>query len=140
MRSRRSADGSSTAIKDEKEFAETYDPLFNLYQVDIALQSHTHYYERFFPMKFDSNNDGAPMVIETDTKEYNNVGGTVYFTIGTGGAELMEFGPKKEFSAVRFIEYGVLNFDLENNGQTLAGTFYGNNDEILDSFKITKYS
>ncbi|MDF2736960.1 MAG: hypothetical protein K0S93_816, partial [Nitrososphaeraceae archaeon] len=37
-------------------------------------------------------------------------------------------------------EFGFLNLKLENNGKTIVGEFRtgGNEDGILDSFKVTK--
>ena len=53
---------SGGGLPDEKDFRETYHPLFDKYNVDLALQGHHHVYERFYPIIFNDKNDNKPTV------------------------------------------------------------------------------
>ena len=70
-------------------------------------------------------------------------------TVGTGGAKLYPFKDQKDgkkennynYYAKKYIGYGILNVDITNNGKTLTGKFYANNNgTIIDQFTIKKPS
>jgi hypothetical protein len=144
---------SGGGLPDEKDFRETYHPLFDKYNVDLALQGHHHAYERFYPLTFNDKNDNKPIVSAEDKVKGSNVfqnpEGTIFLTVGTGGAESMPVSKGKPFSAAREGgKFGILNISVENNDNDandkniLTGTFINNKKQhkIIDEFRILKES
>ena len=141
---------SGGGLPDEKDFRESYHPLFDKYNVDLALQGHHHAYERFYPITFNDNNDNKPTVSVKDKVKGSNVfqnpDGTIFLTVGTGGAESMTVSKSKPFSAAKEDgKFGILNVSLEKDekkNNILIGTFIDNkkNHKILDEFEIIKES
>ncbi len=130
--------GSGSSPENEEKFTETYHPLFNEFGVNLALQGHQHIYERMYPLSLNEEEDDEPYITDDSSNDYKNIEGTVFVTVGTGGSFPTGLGSTSDFTAERFIEYGVLNVDIVNNGNTLKGTFYGNDGEIYDEFSIDK--
>jgi len=54
--------GSGSGLEEEKDFRETYHPLFDKYKVDLALQGHLHVYERTYPITFNNDDGDEPIV------------------------------------------------------------------------------
>jgi hypothetical protein len=141
---------SGGGLPDEKDFRESYHPLFDKYNVDLALQGHHHAYERFYPITFNDKNDNKPTVSAKDkikgSNVFQNPDGTIFLTVGTGGAESMTVSKGKSFSAAKEDgKFGILNVSLEKddkNNNILIGTFIDNkkNHKILDKFEIIKDS
>jgi len=141
---------SGGGLPDEKDFRESYHPLFDKYNVDLALQGHHHAYERFYPITFNDKNDNKPTVSVKDKVKGSNVfknpDGTIFLTVGTGGAESMTVSKGKPFSAAKEDgKFGILNVSLEKddkNNNILIGRFIDNkkNHKILDEFEIIKES
>jgi hypothetical protein len=141
---------SGGGLPDEKDFRESYHPLFDKYNVDLALQGHHHAYERFYPITFNDKNDNKPTISPKDKVKGSNVfqnpEGTIFLTVGTGGAESMTVSKGKSFSAAREDgKFGILNVSLkkdDKNNNILIGTFIDNkkNHKILDEFEIIKNS
>jgi Calcineurin-like phosphoesterase len=141
---------SGGGLPDEKDFRENYHPLFDRYNVDLALQGHHHAYERFYPIIFNDKNDNKPIVSAQDKVKGSNVfqnpEGTIFLTVGTGGAESMMVSKSKPFSAAREDgKFGILNISIEKNEEKkniLTGAFIDNKKKhkILDEFKIIKES
>ena len=133
-----------------KIFVKTYHPLFDKYNVDLALQGHHHAYERFYPIMFNDESKNKPIVSAKDKVKGSNVfqnpEGTIFLTVGTGGAESMTVSKSKPFSAAREDgKFGILNIFIEKNEgkkNILTGTFIDNKKKhkILDEFKIIKES
>ena len=146
----RQAYSSGGGLPDEKDFRESYHPLFDKYNVDLALQGHHHVYERFYPITFNDKNDNKPTVSAKDKVKGSNVflnpEGTIFLTVGTGGAESMTVSKGKPFSAAKEDgKFGILNVSLgkdEKNNNILKGIFIDNkkNHKILDEFEIIKKS
>ena len=146
----RQAYSSGGGLPDEKDFRESYHPLFDKYNVDLALQGHHHVYERFYPIAFNDKNDNKPTVSAKDKVKGSNVfqnpEGTIFLTVGTGGAESMTVSKGKPFSAAKEDgKFGILNVSLgkdEKNNNILKGIFIDNkkNHKILDEFEIIKKS
>ena len=88
------------------------------HNVEIVLNGHDHSYERFAPQDPDGRPDAAR--------------GIVQIVVGTGGADLYNFGTPKPNSLVRGVTYGVLKLGLEAAGYTwefvaaAGGTFHDN--------------
>ena len=146
----RQAYSSGGGLPDEKDFRESYHPLFDKYNVDLALQGHHHVYERFYPITFNEKNDNKPTVSAKDkvigSNMFQNPEGTIFLTVGTGGAESMTVSKGKPFSAAKEDrKFGIINVSVgkdEKNNNILKGTFIDNkkNHKILDQFEIIKES
>ncbi len=133
--------GFGSGLPEDTDFRETYHPLFDKYKVDLALQGHLHVYERTYPISFNDDDDDEPMVQDYNPDIYKNPKGTVFVTVGTGGAKDMILSSLEDFSAQGIDgKFGILDIALENDRHTLTGTFIenGKKKEILDEFKIVK--
>ena len=133
--------GSGSGIPEETDFREVYHPLFDKYQVDLALEGHLHVYERTYPITFNDDDDDEPIVQDSSPNIYKNPKGTIFLTVGTGGAEAMPLSSLKDFSAEGISgEFGIANIGIENDQTPLSGEFIknGKKHKILDEFKIMK--
>ncbi|HET9807057.1 MAG TPA: metallophosphoesterase [Nitrososphaeraceae archaeon] len=133
--------GSGSSLPEESDFRETYHPLFDKYKVDLALQGHFHVYERTYPISFNDDDDDEPIVNDDNPNIYKNLKGTVFVTVGTGGAQNMILSSREDFSAEGIDgKFGILDIALENDRHTLTGTFIenGKKKEVMDEFKIVK--
>ena len=132
--------GSGSGLEEEEDFRETYHPLFDKYKVDLALQGHLHVYERTYPITF-NNDDDEPIVQDNNQSIYKNPKGTIFLTVGTGGAHDMQLSSLKDFSAEGIAgEFGILNIQIESDQTPLIGQFIenGKKHKIADEFKIIK--
>ena len=140
---------SGSSPEDEVDFREIYHPLFDKYKVDVALQGHLHAYERMYPITFNSDDEDEPIVRDTNPNTYANPNGTIFVTVGTGGAHDMELSSLDDFSAAGLDgDFGILDIMIENssndnnNTKVLTGKFIENEDDdefkTLDEFNITK--
>ena len=86
--------------------------------------------------------ENDPIVQDNATNNiYKNPKGTIFVTVGTGGAHDMKLESLEDFSANGFYgKFGILNLELENDENTLSGKFIENGKElkVLDEFKIIK--
>ena len=133
--------GSGGGLEEETDFRETYHPLFDKYKVDLALQGHLHVYERTYPITFNDDDDDEPIVQDSAPNIYKNPKGTIFVTVGTGGAHDMQLSSLKDFSAEGFAgDFGILNIEIENDQTPLSGEFIknGKKQKILDEFQIIK--
>ena len=142
---------SGGGLPDETDFREAYHPLFDKYNVDLAFQGHHHAYERMYPITFNDDNKNKPIVSAKDNIKNSNIfhnpDGTIFLTVGTGGAESMTVTKGKPFAAAKEDgRYGIANISVEKNDldkkNILTGTFIDNKKKhkILDEFKIIKES
>ena len=123
--------GSGPGFDEEQDFRKVYHPLFDNYKVDLALQGHLHVYERTFPVTYNYEIDkpgnkvdivtiydeetdlewtynrsleNDPIVQDNATNNtYKNPKGTIFVTVGTGGAHDMKLGKIR-----RFFSQGIL--------------------------------
>ncbi|HET9773742.1 MAG TPA: metallophosphoesterase [Nitrososphaeraceae archaeon] len=137
----RQAYSSGGGPDDEDDFTETYHPLFGKFNVVLALQGHFHAYERSYPITFNSEDEGKPIVTNTDPNTYINPKGTIFVTAGTGGAHDMKISKSKPYSAFGLDgEFGIVNISVENDGTVLKSSFIENNgdEDEYDQFEIIK--
>ncbi|MDF2737030.1 MAG: hypothetical protein K0S93_886 [Nitrososphaeraceae archaeon] len=135
--------GSGSGLPEETDFREVYHPLFDKYKVDLALQGHLHVYERTYPITFNTDDDDEPIVQDSALNIYKNPKGTIFLTVGTGGAHEMQLSSLKDFSAKAIAgDFGIANIEIENDQTPLSGEFIknGKKQKILDEFKIIKAS
>jgi predicted phosphodiesterase len=121
---------------------EVYHPLFDSYNVDLVLQAHSHNYERSYPILYNNDDSENPIIVNSSKNNYNydinKFHGTIFATVGTGGAELHNFELRAPYIASQHRGFGFLNLELTNNGTRLNSTFYDNNGTISDHFIIDK--
>jgi hypothetical protein len=132
---------SGSGPEEETDFRDVYHPLFDKYKVDLALQGHIHVYERTYPISFNAEDEDEPIVQDSAPNIYKNPKGTIFLTVGTGGAHDMQLSSLKDFSAEGFAgDFGILNIEIENDQTPLSGQFIenGKKQKILDEFKIIK--
>ncbi|HJS65453.1 MAG TPA: purple acid phosphatase [Nitrososphaeraceae archaeon] len=137
----RQAYSSGGGPDDEDDFTETYHPLFDKYNVVLALQGHFHAYERSYPITFNNDDEDEPIVTDADLDTYTDPKGTIFVTAGTGGAHDMKISKSKPFSAFGLDgEFGIVNIAVENDGTVLKSSFIENNgdEDIYDQFQIVK--
>jgi hypothetical protein len=137
---------SSAGVVDQFDhnLEDIYHPIFEQYGIKLVLQSHSHTYERTYPLKINVEDSDDPIITSKDLSNYYyNTDGLVIATIGTGGATPTVFSTNSDYRAVEYRElYGFLNVEVSSDGTTLVGTFYKNDKngggEIKDQFTITK--
>jgi predicted phosphodiesterase len=121
---------------------EVYHPLFDRYNVDLVLQAHSHNYERSYPILYNNKDSENPIIVNSNKSNYNydinNFHGSIFATVGTGGAELHNFELRAPYIVTQHRSFGFLNLELTNNGTRLNSTFYDNNVTISDHFIIDK--
>ncbi|MGZ5551682.1 MAG: metallophosphoesterase [Nitrososphaeraceae archaeon] len=133
--------GSASGLEEEKDFRETYHPLFDKYKADLALQGHLHVYERTYPITFNGDDEDEPIVQDNNPNLYKNPKGTIFLTVGTGGAHDMQLSSLNDYSAQGIAgEFGILNIEIENDQTPMSGKFIenGKKQKISDEFKIIK--
>ena len=96
----KNAYSSGGGLPDETDFRNAYHPLFDKYNVDLALQGHHHAYERLYPISFNDDSKNNPIVNDKDkvkdSTTFQNPKGTIFLTVGTGGADSMKVGKGKK--------------------------------------------
>ena len=125
--------------KDSEKLKNTFHQLFEKYKIDIVLSGHTQYYQRSLPLSYNNDNATIPFVMNQNNNEYHNQDGIIFITAGTAGDKIHIISHYLPYYTIQKAKFGFLNFDLENNGHTLTGTFYDTDDlDILDRFVISK--
>jgi hypothetical protein len=121
--------------KDSEELRDTFHELFETYKIDLVLSGHTQYYQRSLPLSYNHDNPTYPVV----NNKYSNKDGVIFVTAGTAGDDLHDIAYSLPYYVIQQGQFGFLNFDLTNNGQTLISIFYDTDDtNILDKFVISK--
>jgi Calcineurin-like phosphoesterase len=121
------------------ELRSTYHPLFETYGIDLVIQAHNHVYERTFPIGFNEDDISKPIINRTN----NNYGNSSFFArssdpifvvVGTGGRSLYDIKDSLPYAAYTSAQdFGFLNIDIINDGNVLAGKFYANSENAIDS-------
>ncbi|MGD1835013.1 MAG: metallophosphoesterase [Nitrososphaeraceae archaeon] len=124
---------------DSEDLQETYHPLFDKYGVDIVLSGHTQFYQRTLPITYNENNPSSPYVAASNPVKHTGNNGVIFIGAGTAGDDIHDIEYYHPFHAVQEDSFGFLNLEFKNNGKTIVGTFYDNEDlNILDRFSISK--
>ena len=83
----------------------------------MALQGHHHAYERLYPILLNDDSKNKPIVNDKDkdSATFQNPKGTIFLTVGTGGADSMKVGKGKLlFSAAKEDgKFGIINILVE---------------------------
>jgi len=144
-----SSPSSCSSCSGESSLRDIYHPLFDQYGVDLVLEGHTHDYQRSFPIKFNPNSKSNPSITDTNKNNYifpanpTSTHGQIHLIVGTAGVNFhsLKTPLKPYFVYGQSKEFGFLNIDIQNNGQTLVGKFLSNErspSTPLDQFTITK--
>ena len=132
--------------KEAEELRDTYQQLFQHYDVDLVISSHNQYYERTYPLLYNEdfekitnkNVEPKPIIAVNNTSEYPPTNGIVFLTVGTAGDKLNTVKEKPNFYVIQESKFGFLNVNIENKGNTLVGEFYSNDGNIIDQFRLNK--
>ena len=132
--------------KEAEELRDTYQQLFQHYDVDLVISSHNQYYERTYPLLYNEDFEKItnkkvepkPIITVNNTYEYPPTDGIVFLTVGTAGDKLNMVKEKPDFYVIQESKFGFLNVKLENNGNTLVGEFHSNEGNIIDQFRLNK--
>jgi hypothetical protein len=130
--------------KEAGQLRDTYQQLFQQYDVDLVISSHNQYYERTFPLLYNAEFEKMtnkkvepkPIITVNNTSEYPPTDGIVFLTVGTAGDELDPVKENPYFYAVQKSKFGFLNIKIQNNGNTLVGEFLTNDGAVLDHFEL----
>ena len=131
--------------KEAEHLRDTYQQLFQQYDVDLVISSHNQYYERTYPIlyneEYEKNTnkkvEPKPIITNNSQSEYSNKdNGIIFLTVGTAGDELDPVKEKHNYYVTQENKFGFLNIKIENDGKTLVGQFHVNNGMILDQFTL----
>ena len=132
--------------KEAEELRDTYQQLFQHYDVDLVISSHNQYYERTYPLLYNEKFEKItnkkvepkPIITVNNTSEYPPTNGIVFLTVGTAGDKLNTVKEKPDFYVIQESKFGFLNVKIENKGNTLVGEFHSNDGNIIDQFRLNK--
>jgi predicted MPP superfamily phosphohydrolase len=129
--------------KEAEQLRDTYQELFQQYDVDLVISSHNQYYERTYPIIYNKEYEKAtkiepkPIITNPSRSDYSNKdNGIIFLTVGTAGDELNSVYDKPYFYAFQESKFGFLEIELENNGKRLVGQFHTNDGKVADQFKL----
>ena len=130
--------------QESNDLRDIYQPLFQTYDVDLVISSHNQYYERTYPILYNENDelnndksDTPDPIIAIDSQyEYPPTDGIVFLSVGTAGDELDPVKETHNYYVVQESKHGFLNMEFSNHGKELIGTFFTNEGEVLDNFKL----
>jgi hypothetical protein len=133
---------SSSACDGENAFRDIYHPLFDQYDVDLALYGHAHNYVRTFPIKYDPSTSDSPIITSKNQNNYVNPDGQLFVQSGAGGRGFHDLSGTENYNAFQSdSEFGMLNVDVINTNRDnlqLVGKFIQNDGDVIDQFMITK--
>ena len=132
--------------KEAEELRDTYQQLFQYYDVDLVISSHNQYYERTYPLLYNEKFEKItnkkvepkPIITVNNTSEYPPTNGIVFLTVGTAGDKLNTVKEKHDYYVIQESKFGFLNVKIENKGNTLVGEFHSNDGNIIDQFRLNK--
>jgi hypothetical protein len=127
--------------KEAEELRDTYQELFQQYDVDLIISSHNQYYERTYPILYNKETnkkvEPKPIITNPSRSDYaNKDNGIIFLTVGTAGDELNTVKEKPYYYVFQESKYGFLEIELENNGKTLVGQFHTNDGKVADQFTL----
>ncbi|MDW0297945.1 MAG: metallophosphoesterase [Nitrososphaeraceae archaeon] len=127
----------ASGCEGDKDFRESFHPLFDKYGVDLVLEGHVHNYQRSFPLAFNQQKSGEPIVTSASKTDYNNPSGAIFAIVGTGGVNLHGLSDKAPFMAFQQdSKFGVLYIHFSDD--KIDAKFVTNEGETLDHFSISK--
>lgn len=131
-------------VRTVEEYGKELQSIFDKYDVELVIQGHNHYYQRYEPRQF---NDGPiPEQFHVRLFEaYTQLGasednGQMYLTVGTGGKNMPSSGKLNELLV--FLtgenkitqEPGILLLEVDE--MKVVGQFITNDNRVLDEFEV----
>src|SRR5688572_23234022 len=114
--------------EDSEELRDTFHELFETSKIDLVLSGHTQYYQRSLPLSYNNDNPIYPVIMDQNNNQYSKNNGIIFVTAGTAGDDLHDIAYSLSYYVIQQGQFGFLNLDLTNNGQTLVSTFYDTDD------------
>ena len=91
---------SGSSCNDEDDFRNIYHPLFDQFNVDLALYGHSHNYVRSFPIQHDSGTDNNPIIVNSNQDpDYVDPDGTIFVQSGLGGRSIRDLSGTENYLA-----------------------------------------
>jgi predicted MPP superfamily phosphohydrolase len=131
--------------KEAEQLRDTFQQLFQQYDVDLVISSHNQYYERTYPILYNEEYEKTtskkvePKPIITNPSESNYLdkdNGIIFLTVGTAGDELDPVEERPNFYVHQESKFGFLEIELQDNGKKLIGQFHTNDGKITDQFTL----
>jgi predicted phosphodiesterase len=130
--------------KEANDLRDTYQPMFQKYDVDLVLSGHNQFYSRTYPILYNKNdeliNDKSdtpnPVVAIKNKHEYPPTTGIVFISVGTAGDKLNPIRETHQYHVIQQSKHGFLNLELSRDGKILTGEFYANDGEFVDYFRL----
>jgi hypothetical protein len=114
-------------------FRNTYQPLFDAYNVDLVLQGHVHNYQRTKPLEYNHTSTSNMLTSYVDPH------GQIYVIAGMGGKSLAGSTSRASYILAKDTNnYGFMDIAVINNGSMMVVRFYNTTDHVLDEFTIMK--
>jgi hypothetical protein len=129
-----------------EQLRDTYQQLFQQYDVDLVISSHNQYYERTYPIlyneKFEKETskkvEPKPIITQPSQSDYlDKDNGIIFLTVGTAGDELDPVKERPNFYVHQESKFGFLEIEIENHGKKLIGQFHTNDGKIADQFTLS---
>lgn len=135
----RSFYSSNTTHPGLDELQDAYHPLFDKYHVDVVLQAHNHNYQRTYPISYNYTRQFTPVIMDRNDESYSNIEkGQIFFTVGTGGADIYNITGQAPYVVEQFLRHGFLNVDVTDKGSKLSAQFIDNGGLTHDHITISK--
>jgi Calcineurin-like phosphoesterase len=131
--------------KEAEQLRDTYQQLFQQYDVVLVISSHNQYYERTYYILYneeyekETKNKVEPQPIITNPSQsdyFDKDNGIIFLTVGTAGDELDPIKEKHVYYVIQESKFGFLDVQIENDGKKLIGQFYTNDGKKLDQFTL----
>jgi len=123
-------ENSSAVLANSIPLRNAFQPIFDLYDVDMVVQGHVHSYERTKPLMFNNT------ITDNSTMFYPNTEGQIYTTVGTGGIGLRSYIGVEEWSVIQNSrDFGILNIKVTGDN-FISAEFLTNKGKIFDFFQI----
>jgi len=117
-------------IEDMNSLRNSFQPIFDLYDVDMVVQGHVHSYERTKPLMFNNT------ITDDSINYYFNPKGQIYVTVGTGTHSLGYYTSVEEWSVWQNSkDFGILNIRITDD-RLISAEFLTNDRLGFDFFQI----
>jgi hypothetical protein len=131
--------------KEAEQLRDTFQQLFQQYDVDLVISSHNQYYERTYPLLYNEEYEKEtskkvepkPIITNPSQSDYlDKDNGIIFLTVGTAGDKLDPVEERPHFYVHQESKFGFLEIELENNGKKLIGQFHTNDGIVIDKFTL----
>ena len=117
--------------KEAEQLRDTYQELFQQYDVGFIISSHNPYYERTYHVLYNkefkkytkSKTEPKPIITNNSQSDYSDKDEIIFLTDSTVGDELDLIKEKHICYVTQESKFGFLNVKIENEDNTLVGKF-----------------